>query len=89
MASQRQLSPRAGCHCKPGAREVALDKTRAQLGGCFKDKDQLSYAEFLDAIQDCVGGVVRVSMGLASTFQDVYRFVGFAREFADRSAPAA
>jgi selenocysteine lyase/cysteine desulfurase len=76
---------RAGCHCNPGAREVALNKTQAELAGCFKDKDQLSYAEFLGAIQDSVSGVVRVSMGLASTFQDVHRFVGFASEFADRS----
>jgi selenocysteine lyase/cysteine desulfurase len=33
-------------------------------------------------------GVVRVSLGLASTFHDVYRFLEFAREFVDRPAEA-
>jgi hypothetical protein len=76
-----------GCHCNPGAREVALNFAQDQLTACFKDKDHQTYAEFLDKIQDSVSGVVRVSLGLASTFRDVYRFVRFASEFTNRSVP--
>jgi molybdenum cofactor sulfurtransferase len=86
LANQRKLSLRAGCHCNPGAREVALDVPQAQLAACFENKDQLSYAEYLPLIKDSVRGVVRVSLGLASTFHDVFRFTQFASEFADRRA---
>jgi molybdenum cofactor sulfurtransferase len=87
LANDRKLSLRAGCHCNPGAREVALNYTRAQLAPAFKDKDQLSYADFQRTIQGSTSGVVRVSLGLASTFHDVYRFRQFAAEFANRSVP--
>jgi molybdenum cofactor sulfurtransferase len=88
LANLRRLSVRAGCHCNPGAREVALGHTRAQLATCFKDKDRLSYAEFLRRVRglECKDGVVRASLGLATTFKDVYQFVEFSREFVDRHA---
>jgi hypothetical protein len=35
----------------------------------------------------CKGVVVRVSLGVASTFKDVYQFVDFARSFTDLDAP--
>jgi molybdenum cofactor sulfurtransferase len=87
LANERNMSLRAGCHCNPGAREVALNYTRGQLAACFNDKDHLTYEEFLQQTRSSVSGVVRVSLGLASTFPDVYRFVQFAREFANRPAP--
>jgi selenocysteine lyase/cysteine desulfurase len=87
LANARNLSLRAGCHCNPGAREAALDYTRAEMAAAFVDKDRLSYADYRQAIQGSTSGVVRVSLGLASTFHDVYRFLQFAGEFADRSAP--
>ena len=54
---------------------------------CFKQKDQLSFEEFRRATRDCKDGVVRVSLGIASTFNDVFQFVAFARSFTDRDAP--
>jgi molybdenum cofactor sulfurtransferase len=87
LANLRNLSLRSGCHCNPGAREVALGFEQAELAACFARKEQLSYWEFLRRIQPNIQGVVRVSLGLASTFHDVYRFLVFAREFEDRTAP--
>jgi len=86
LANERKLSVRAGCHCNPGAREAALGYTRAQLATCFKDKDRLNSGEFLETIRarDCKDGVVRVSLGMASTFKDVHKFLEFAHGFADR-----
>ena len=88
LANRRNLSLRSGCHCNPGAREVALGFEPAELSACFERKDELSYAEFLRLIEPSIQGVVRVSLGLASTFHDVYRFLEFAREFVDRPAEA-
>jgi selenocysteine lyase/cysteine desulfurase len=87
LANQQKLSIRAGCHCNPGAREVALGYPRSLLAACFKDKEQLSFDEFTRVSRDCRAGVVRVSLGIASTFKDVYSFVAFAQSFIDRLAP--
>jgi selenocysteine lyase/cysteine desulfurase len=89
LANRRNLSLRSGCHCNPGAREVALGFQGAELAACFAGKDQLSYADFVRKIQPSIQGVVRVSLGLASTFHDVYRFLEFARAFTDRASGAS
>ncbi len=86
LANAQKLSLRSGCHCNPGAREVALDIDAGALADCFSHKDQLSYRDFVHMIQPYVQGVVRVSLGLASNFADVYRFFEFARTFVDRPA---
>jgi molybdenum cofactor sulfurtransferase len=88
LANAKRISLRAGCHCNPGAREAAMGYTRAHLAPCFRDKEHQSYAEFQDTIRGSIVGVVRVSLGLASTFADVYQFVEFARELIDRRATA-
>jgi molybdenum cofactor sulfurtransferase len=88
-ANQRNISLRSGCHCNPGAREIALDYRQPELAACFKDKDRLSYDEFRDVIAGSTEGVVRVSTGLASSFEDVYHFVQFVSEFANRPADLA
>jgi len=70
------------------SREVALGLDRAELAACFADEDSMSYARFVETIQPSLQGVVRASLGLASTFQDAYRLLQFAQDFADRSAAA-
>ena len=80
----REAVTAVGCHCNPGAREVALDIDSSALARCFSAKDYLSYGEFVRMIEPYVQGVVRVSLGLASNFADVYRFLEFARGFVDR-----
>jgi selenocysteine lyase/cysteine desulfurase len=87
LANERRLSVRAGCHCNPGAREVALGYSHQVLAACFKDKDRRSFEECARVARDWRDGVVRVSLGLASTFKDVERFVAFARTFVDQPAP--
>jgi len=77
------ISLRSGCHCNPGAREVALGFTEADMKASFRHKEQLSYEEFLHVIDGKTTGAARASMGLASTFADVYRFWEFAASFRD------
>jgi selenocysteine lyase/cysteine desulfurase len=85
LANTQRISLRAGCHCNPGAREVALDFTQDEMLGCFREKEKLSYEQFLQQIEGKTTGAVRVSLGLATTFADVYKFMGFAESFVDRS----
>jgi selenocysteine lyase/cysteine desulfurase len=89
MANERRISLRAGCHCNPGAREQALGFAREELGPCFRNADHLSYEQFVHVIDGKTTGALRASLGLATTFADVYRYVEFARTFVDRSAASA
>jgi selenocysteine lyase/cysteine desulfurase len=86
QANDARISLRAGCHCNPGAREVALGFTRADLAGCFGEKERLTFEQFLQAIEGKTTGALRASVGLVSTFADVYAYVQFAKAFVDRPA---
>ncbi len=84
MANEVRISLRAGCHCNPGAREMALNFTRADLMPCFNDKDSLTFEQFLQVIDGKTTGALRASIGLVTTFADVYKYVQFAEMFVDR-----
>jgi selenocysteine lyase/cysteine desulfurase len=86
-ANERSISVRVGCHCNPGAGEVALGFTEEQIHRYFLDRERMSREEFLEFIDERKSGAVRISLGLATTFADVYRFVAFAKTFLDRPAP--
>lgn len=94
-ASKNLLSLRTGCFCNPGAGEVAFHLSKEKLQGIFKDKDKellpklykgqegISWDQFLANLGMQSGGAVRVSLGLATNFADVYRFMQFADTFLD------
>ena len=82
-ANRAGISLRSGCHCNPGVREVALGFSAAEMAAAFKDKDRLRYQEFLQVIDGKTTGAARASLGLATTFADVYRFWDFAAGFRD------
>ena len=83
MANEEHISLRAGCHCNPGAREIALGFTKEDLAVCFRDKDRLTFEQFLHVIDGKTTGALRASIGLATTFADVYRYLQFAETFID------
>ena len=80
-ANRRQISLRSGCHCNPGAREIALGISEEELTGIFRDAGRITFDQFLQVIDGKTTGAARVSLGVASTFADVYRFVEFAHTF--------
>ncbi|HXX79754.1 MAG TPA: aminotransferase class V-fold PLP-dependent enzyme [Ktedonobacteraceae bacterium] len=94
-ASKNLLSLRTGCFCNPGAGEVAFHLSKEKLQGIFKDKDKellpklykgqegITWDQFLANLGMQSGGAVRVSLGLATNFADVYRFMQFAVTFLD------
>jgi molybdenum cofactor sulfurtransferase len=87
-ANTAGISLRAGCHCNPGVREVALGFSTAEIAAAFRDKSRLGYEEFLHVIDGKTTGAARASIGLASTFADVYRFWQFAQGLRDISCDA-
>ena len=88
-ANQCGLSVRSGCFCNPGVREIALGFVRENLAASFREKEHMTYEQFLEVIDDQKQGALRVSLGLATTFTDVYRFLQFAQTFINRSASSA
>lgn len=85
-ANAARLSLRTGCFCNPGGGELALGISAEELTACFVTHDRMTLDEFRRCIDDKSTGAVRVSLGLASNFADVYRFLEFARSFVDRRA---
>lgn len=89
LAYAAGISLRTGCFCNPGAGEVAHDIPRELMAGCFKSDAPVSYAELYERLQKDGGktaSTIRVSLGVASNFADVYRFMHFAEQFQDRRA---
>jgi selenocysteine lyase/cysteine desulfurase len=88
-ANQYEISIRSGCFCNPGVREIALGFEREDLASAFRQKGRLNYKQFLHVIDDRTQGALRVSVGLATNFADVYHFLQFAQSMIDRSVPPA
>jgi molybdenum cofactor sulfurtransferase len=82
VAEQHTVSVRTGCFCNPGSGELAFSISKDTLiGGEFEAARVLE--EYIKAIGLPSAGAVRASLGLATNFADVYRFVEFARSFVD------
>ncbi len=75
------ISLRTGCFCNPGAGEAAYGLTRQELAGCFKNDERMTFEQFIVIMDGRAAGAVRISLGLASNFSDVYRFLEFAQTF--------
>ncbi len=87
LASAANISLRTGCFCNPGAGEIAHDISPDLMADCFKSDTPVSYAELYERLQESGGktaSTIRISLGVASNFADVYRFMHFAQQFADR-----
>ncbi|GJE97554.1 PLP-dependent transferase [Phanerochaete sordida] len=83
-ATTQNISLRTGCMCNPGG--------AAALLGLRAEMDQLTCAHTLADFEVHVGrelGVVRMSLGLASNFHDVYRVLAFARAVGTAETRAA
>lgn len=86
-ANAVRISLRTGCFCNPGGGELALGISADELTSCFvRHNDRLTLDEFRRCIDDKSTGAVRISVGLASTFSDVYACVAFGRTFLDKTA---
>ncbi len=83
-ANRRNISLRTGCFCNPGAGEIALGLGRSELVTCFSNtEERLTLETFKGCIDGKGTGAVRVSVGLATNFADVYTLVDFAKSLLD------
>lgn len=79
-ANKANISLRTGCFCNPGAGEIALGISKPELVACFNPlADRLTLDDFRLCIDGKNSGAVRISLGLASNFEDVYRLLQFAQ----------
>ncbi|HZC73539.1 MAG TPA: aminotransferase class V-fold PLP-dependent enzyme [Jatrophihabitans sp.] len=89
LAGDARISLRTGCFCNPGAGEVAHDLTRREMRPWFTRAEPVSFSELREQLLAEYGvavAAIRVSVGLASTFSDVFRLLCFVQRFVDRSA---
>jgi selenocysteine lyase/cysteine desulfurase len=86
LANERRISLRTGCFCNPGAGEVANHLSAAEMASCFISKERMTFEQFLAVMDGKASGAVRVSLGVASNFADVFSFARFARSLVDRRA---
>src|SRR5712691_1656184 len=85
-ANRCALCVRSGCFCNPGVRAIASGFTEEDLADCFKDKQRMTYDQYLQIIDDRKQGALRISVGLVTNFADVHRFMQFAQTFVDKMA---
>ncbi|MFM8322552.1 MAG: aminotransferase class V-fold PLP-dependent enzyme [Chloroflexota bacterium] len=79
QANAANISLRTGCFCNPGAGEIALGISKPELAACFRQpNERLTLDDFRLCIDGKNSGAVRISVGLASNFRDVQRFLAFA-----------
>ena len=81
VATAHNISLRTGCFCNPGAGEVAFSISKERLTEPFEEWMILD--DYIGLVGMPTGGAIRASLGIATNFADVFRFMAFAREFAD------
>jgi molybdenum cofactor sulfurtransferase len=88
LASRERISLRTGCFCNPGAGEAAEGLTEADVMAAIEESPDMTLPRFLQIITHRGGksaGAIRVSLGVASNFADVSRFVQFAAGLRDQT----
>ena len=89
QANRERISLRTGCFCNPGAGETALGLSKGELDSCFmRSTRRMTFDDFRRCIDGKSTGAVRVSLGLASNFEDVQAMARFAAQFLDWSEDA-
>lgn len=89
LANTVNISLRTGCFCNPGAGEKAHGLTADDLKDCFGKSERMTFEDFITVMSGKVEeavGAVRVSVGIATNFADLFAFMQFAETFVDRGA---
>jgi selenocysteine lyase/cysteine desulfurase len=88
LAAGQQISLRTGGFCNPGANETAHGLTAEEMAPFFTQPDLCSFDDFYEQSQrhGKYPSTIRISTGIASTFQDAHRFVEFTRAFLNQTA---
>jgi len=88
LAGEEGISLRTGCFCNPGAGEAAEGLTEEDMLAALtlgRDVNLLSFLKLMQGRGHKSAGAIRASIGLASNFADVWRFVRFVQGFRDQT----
>jgi selenocysteine lyase/cysteine desulfurase len=88
LAGEENISLRTGCFCNPGLGEMAEGLTEDDMEAAQTLGAEVNLMSFLRLMQGRghkSAGAIRASTGLASNFEDVWRFVRFVSGFRDRT----
>ncbi len=88
LANRAGISLRTGCFCNPGAGEIAHGLNRDQMKAFFQESRTVSFEELrrtvIEKYQKSIGSI-RISLGIATTFDDAYTLIEFIESFLDKS----
>jgi selenocysteine lyase/cysteine desulfurase len=88
LANRANISLRTGCFCNPGASEVAHDLGGDEITKWFGREEPVWPQELREGLwreHDRVLAAVRISVGVATNFADIYRMMCFLQGFVDRT----
>jgi len=88
LAGEEGISLRTGCFCNPGLGEIAEGLTEEDMQAAQQlgtDVNLMSFLKLMQGRGHKSAGAIRASTGLASNFEDVWRFVQFIASFRDQT----
>jgi len=88
LANRENISLRTGCFCNPGTGEIAHDLRDTEIAQAFNRPEPVSFDFFYDWARNEINrnpSTIRISVGIASNFADVYRFMTFLESFVDKA----
>jgi molybdenum cofactor sulfurtransferase len=88
LAGDEGISLRTGCFCNPGAGEMAEGLTAEDMQAGLAMGPNVNLLSFVRLMRDRShksAGSIRASIGLATNFPDVWRFLRFIAGFRDQS----
>jgi selenocysteine lyase/cysteine desulfurase len=90
LANRENISLRTGCFCNPGTGEIAHHLSRDMMAQAFNRSEPLSFDDFSEwAVEHGRNpSSIRISVGIATNFADIYRFMSFLTRFIDKPVSA-
>ena len=88
LAGEEGISLRTGCFCNPGLGEIAEGLTEEDMAAALQlgtDVNLMSFLRLMQGRGHKSAGAIRASTGLASNFEDVWRFVRVIAGFRDQT----
>jgi selenocysteine lyase/cysteine desulfurase len=87
LANQKNISLRTGCFCNPGTGEIVHNLTRVEMAQAFGRSEPMDFNDFFDWARtehNRNPSTIRISVGIATNFSDIYRFMTFLQSFVDK-----
>ena len=88
LANRVSISLRTGCFCNPGAGEIAHHLQAEEMRAFFGRERAVSFLELRELLlveHELLVAAIRISVGVATNFADVFRFLCFMQGFVDRT----